>query len=83
MDAHDGRMHAIELVTRIEQVCLITTHFVTPILSGQYGARTLSATVYSLPCIKIGDKKIMKKTLNFFRLLLGGPSSHPVSYLSL
>jgi hypothetical protein len=45
----------------------------TRILSEPYGARSLSTTVHYVPCIKIEDKKLMKKTLNVFRLLFGGP----------
>jgi hypothetical protein len=48
-------------------------------LSGCYGARTLLTSVHYVPCIKIGDKKFMKITLNFFNLLLGGPSRVPVN----
>jgi hypothetical protein len=47
--------------------------YVTRILSGRYGARTLAGTVHFIPCIKIGDKFFMKKTLKFLRLLLSGP----------
>jgi hypothetical protein len=36
----------------------------TRIFSGRYGARTLSSSVYFVPCIEIGDKTFMKKTLN-------------------
>jgi hypothetical protein len=47
--------------------------------SGRSGAKTLSTTVYYASCIKIGDRIFIKRTLNFFRLLLGGPSRIPVN----
>jgi hypothetical protein len=46
---------------------IIWLALLTQNLSGHYGARTLSTTVHYIPCIKINDKKIMKRTLNFFR----------------
>jgi hypothetical protein len=49
------------------------------VFSGRYGARTLSPTVACSLRIKIGACFFVKTTLNFLRLLFGGPSRVPVN----
>jgi hypothetical protein len=52
----------------------LTLDTVTRKFTGRYGARTLSPTVPCSLCIKIGACFFVKTTLNFLRLLFGGPS---------